>query len=92
MGIKLINAMEKIVLDNIDFVVSELDCCSCEHCKSDIAAIVLNQLPPKYVVTEQGQLYSKLASYNKYDVVDLLTKITKASEIVKENPRHDLFN
>lgn len=84
----LVNIMEHLVLSKIDEMADSLDCCTCEYCKADIAAIVLNQIPSKYVVTEKGALYSKLEQYNLTDMVGLCTKIALAAEIVREHPRH----
>lgn len=85
---KLVNVMERLVINKIDEMADSLECCTCEYCKADIAAIVLNQLPSKYVVTEKGALFSKLEQYNQTDIVGLCTKIALAAEIVKEHPRH----
>lgn len=85
---QLINIMEQIVLDRIGELSSNLDCCACEYCRADIAALALNQMKPKYVVTEKGALYSKLSLSNLYDAVDLNKKIAQAAEIVRAHPRH----
>ncbi|QQY80601.1 competence protein ComFB [Keratinibaculum paraultunense] len=84
------NLKEKQVMDVIDKILKNRDdVCKCNKCKLDIAAIALNNLKPKYVVTEKGSLYAKsnILDY-QYDV-DLIKEVTKAIEIVKEKPRHD---
>jgi len=54
----------------------------------DIRAIALNSLPPKYVVTRKGELYTKLSSLQQQFDVDIISAITKAAVIVGRNPRH----
>ena len=56
------NYMEEIVFSSIKEVLDDIKVCSCDKCILDIAAIALNELPPKYIVTEKGELYSKVDS------------------------------
>ena len=87
-GIILKNYMEEIVFSVIDDVLKDMDICRCERCKMDIIAISLNNLPSKYVVTERGELYSKVNLFKMQVEVDVITEITKAAMIVKRNPNH----
>ena len=48
----------------------------------------LNDLPPKYVVTEKGELYSKINTLEQQFEVDVVAAITKAAVLVKRRPRH----
>lgn len=86
---RLFNIMEKAVIDMIDDSIASLGCCTCEHCKLDMTAYVLNHVQPKYVVTEQGELFSKVSNLYPEVTVNLLTEITKAAEIVSKNPHHE---
>jgi competence protein ComFB len=52
-------------------------------------AIALNTLPPKYVVTPKGHLYSKIETLQRQNDVDLIAAITKGAMIVSRMPRHD---
>ncbi len=85
---KLINYMEEAVFSMLDDVLRNMDVCTCERCTHDIAAIALNNLPPKYIATEKGKLYSKINSLMLQFEVDIISAITKAANIVKANPRH----
>lgn len=87
--IKLRNYMEICVGDLLNAVLENIDCCSCEKCRYDIMAITLNMLPPKYVVTHKGSLYTKLSALQAQFDVDIIAAITKASVIVGKSPRHD---
>ncbi|MCX7747486.1 MAG: late competence development ComFB family protein [Clostridia bacterium] len=84
------NYMEEIVLNLMDEVLEDIKTCPCEKCRADIAAIALNSLPPKYIVSEKGELYSKINSLKQQSEVDVISAITKAAVLVKRNPRHDI--
>lgn len=83
------NYMEEIVFLAIKDVMKKVNVCSCEKCIMDIAAIALNDLPPKYIVTSKGELYSKINSLKQQFDVDVVTAVTKAAVIVKRSPRHE---
>jgi competence protein ComFB len=86
--IQLKNFMEEVVFSLIPDVIEDMPICKCDKCKMDIAAIALNILPSKYVVTEQGQLYSKVDTLKTQFEVDVVSAITKAAVIVSKNPQH----
>lgn len=87
--IQIRNYIEDVVFDALDTIIKDLDVCQCESCKHDIAAITLNSLPPKYVVTRKGELYTKINTLHQQFDVDTISAITKASTIVKKYPRHE---
>lgn len=83
------NTMEKAVFNIIDNVLNKRDdICKCDKCKLDIIAIVLNNLPPKYVVTEKGELYSRVNEMEIQFGADIIKEIVKAVDIVLKSPRH----
>lgn len=83
------NIMENIVERELEKLKRCLDVCNCERCISDIIACALNQLPPKYIVSNEGYLYSKIdMAYHQYEV-DVIQAITRAAQIIKRNPRHN---
>ncbi len=84
------NYMEEIVFGQMKEVLNDINVCTCDKCILDIAAIALNDLPPKYIVTEKGELYSKLNTLSQQFEVDVVAAITKAAVLVKRKPRHDL--
>ena len=88
---ELYNLMEDEVLNAIDKILKEVDIkCKCEKCRLDIAAIALNNLSPKYIVTEKGYLFAKVNNMNYQFNTDVIAAVTKAIEIVGKNPQHDL--
>ncbi len=84
------NYMEEIVYNSIDEILTDINMCKCERCISDIAAKALNYLPPQYVVTKKGEVYSKINNLKMQFEVDVISAITKAAILVKRNPRHDM--
>ena len=86
---KLHNLMEDEVLIIVNRLMDDVDdMCTCEKCRMDVTAIALNNLPTKYVVTEKGELYSKLDTMNYQFEADIIKEVTKAIEKVKESPQH----
>lgn len=83
------NYMEEIVLSSMDEILKDINMCKCERCKLDIAAKALNDLPPQYIVTQKGEIYSKINNLKIQFDVDVISAITKAAIIVKRNPSHD---
>jgi len=82
------NYMEEIVFNQMKEILKDINVCTCEKCLLDIAAIALNDLPPKYIVTKKGELYSKINSLEQQFEVDVVSAVTKAAVIVKRKPRH----
>lgn len=82
------NVMEILLEELFDKMKDQLDCCTCEECRSDIIALALNQLPPHYVRTPKGELLSKLDQLSSQNSTDALAALTQAVEKVKASPRH----
>ncbi len=82
------NYMEEVVLNLMEGVLDDINMCKCELCVMDIAALALNDLPPKYIATEKGELYSKANALRNQFEVDVIAAITKAAVLVKRSPRH----
>ena len=58
-----------------------------EKAKLDILAYALNQLPPRYAVTEKGLLYTRLNELKQQFTTDIIVELTKAIKLVQANPR-----
>lgn len=87
---EVFNIIEQEVFYEIDQVLKDMDnVCKCNKCKLDIAAIALNNLKPKYVVTQEGYAFTKANNFNMQFTADLIAAVTKAVEIVSNNPRHN---
>lgn len=91
MAFQMVNYMEICVENTTNNILENpkySDMCKCERCRADIMAIALNNLPTKYVVTPKGEKFAKLISLQSQFDVDIVTEVTKAVEIVKNNKRH----
>ena len=86
---QLKNYMEDCVVDLIEPVLSNMGACTCDICKLDVLAMVLNEVKPKYVVTRKGTLYTRLDVLQNQFNVDIVMSLTKAAKIVSANPRHE---
>ena len=86
---KLKNYMEEVVDRKLKELLQDRnDVCQCKHCRLDIMAIALNDLPPRYIVSEKGEVYSKVSSLMVQFSTDVTRALVEAIEMVKENPRH----
>ena len=82
------NLMEIVVMDKLKEAKDSLDCCKCDGCMMDIATYVLNRLPPKYVSTTRGEVFSLLEVLNAQYSAEILILIMEAAQVVREYPRH----
>ena len=55
--------------------------------KLDVLAIALNRLPPRYIVTERGHLFSRVDELRQQFKTDLLVELARAIDQVRKNPR-----
>jgi len=85
---QLRNFTESAVKLYMDRWYKEADVCQCEICRMDVMAIMLNNLKPKYVVTDTGALYAQLDDFDPQYKIDFMTVMSQAAQIVKNNPRH----
>ena len=82
------NVMESLVESEYSRVAENLGCCTCDLCRADIIAFALNQLPSKYVATQQGEVYSKTFILRNQHFTDIMAALAKAAKVVAEKPRH----
>lgn len=86
---KIHNYIEEAVIKMVqDLLKKREDMCQCEQCQMDIAAIALNHLKPKYVVTEKGELFTKVDEMDIQFSADLIKEITEAMDVVSKRPHH----
>lgn len=85
---KLKNYMEIVAEHKLNEVLNYMNICKCDKCKLDMMAIALNELPPKYVVTDMGELYTKVSELANQFEVDAETALIKAAMFVGKNPKH----
>lgn len=80
------NIMEDIVRERLEVHLKYSDCCNCDMCKSDMMAIALNALKPKYVNSKKGELFSKLDTTKYQNTVDIDVAVAKAIDVVSSHP------
>jgi len=89
----ILNYPELAVQELIDEVLKEYaqnnpHTCNCERCKNDIMALALNNLPPKYVVTDHGNILTKAIYDQVGGKAQVVAALTAAIQKVQKNPRH----
>jgi competence protein ComFB len=84
------NCMEDLVWNCYSSILRKYpDFCGCQTCVSDVLALALNNLPPKYIATHIGEVYTRVASLQQQFETDILCAVIKSIEIVQGRPRHD---
>ena len=43
------------------FLQKKPEMCTCPRCRDDIKALALNRLPPRYVASDRGAIFTKVA-------------------------------
>ncbi len=86
------NIIEILAERYLNEIWEDTDGCKCEDCRSDIMAITLNNIKPKYVSSTKGEVFSRAEEYNITKEVEIISELTKAIQIVNKNPRHDSDN
>jgi competence protein ComFB len=87
---QLINFMEEAVKRVLEELLKEKSYESTqfdEKTKLDIMAYTLNHLPPRYVVSEKGHLYTRVDELRQQFRTDIIVELSRAIDLVKANPR-----
>jgi len=82
------NYTEEAVKAYLDKWLKEEDVCQCEGCRLDVMALMLNNLKPKYIVTDTGALYAQMDDFDPQNRTDFMMVMTQAIQTVKKRPRH----
>jgi len=86
---KIQNYMEDVVQDELEILLSEREnICKCQKCKYDMMVMALNRLPPQYVITNRGRLYTKLTEQEAQFKADVVKELTKSILKVSRNQQH----
>lgn len=86
---QMVNKMESVVKLAIDDVLNKHpDLCRCSRCRMDMTALSLNNLPPRYVVTEFGDVLTQYDLESCQWKTDVMIAVVHALDIVKQKPRH----
>ncbi|MEG1448765.1 MAG: late competence development ComFB family protein [Oscillospiraceae bacterium] len=82
------NIIEEIIEEKYNEIIGSFDVCNCSICKGDVISYALNKFPPKYVVSDEGYLYSKVVLDNNEFNLEIAKAVTQGIKIVSKNPRH----
>jgi len=87
---RLRNYSEEAVDNLLDKILSKYEnICKCEKCKLDIKAYTLNLVKPRYIVSEQGEIYTRaINEIDKQEVINITEYIMNGIDIVSKNPKH----
>jgi len=81
--------MEDMVAELVEQLCQEKrGCCPCANCRADVMAMALNQLPPKYVVTQKGAAFTKLQTLDLQFKTDVVREVLRAISKIAKSPRH----
>lgn len=81
----LVNTMEKLVAEKLDVAFEKFNCCKCDRCKKDVAAMALNNLEPRYRVIDPNGPEDTVSTQESAEVS---TAVVKAILVVRNHPRH----
>lgn len=81
-----INVMEVLVEESIDNIIHEQKGCDCDQCRSNIIALSLNGLAPRYI-SDMEMLVNHLDRFRDEYGVLVQARIQKAAEQVREHPK-----
>ena len=87
---EIVNVMQILVSENVDRYVDMFQVCRCSRCMADVQALALTNLPAKYVVMDRGKFSSMLGFYRHSYSSAVMIELTKACNVVKQNPHHKL--
>ena len=82
------NIMEIVVEEKLDEMFKSYDGCKCDRCRADIMALALNNLQPRYAVSNQGELMTKIQCAHKNNELEVIKQLAAASNLVRQFPHH----
>ena len=85
---QLFNIMQTLVERHADKYIKLFGLCTCPRCRNDLMAIVLNSLPPHYMVMKPSELQVQTDMFSNRHSGEITAQLMRACSIVLENPRH----
>ena len=80
--------MEQAVDSKLPELMKKSSLCTCEQCCADVRTLVLNRLPPKYVLTQAGEAMTQFELLTTQMQAVVVSQILSAIDKVNRNPRH----
>ena len=84
----LLNVMERLVDDKLDYYMKKFDVCTCPRCRVDVKALALSHMEAKYVVLDKSGISAFLSLYTNKFASEVMFHLGKACMQVLESPRH----
>ncbi|NCE65524.1 hypothetical protein D1159_13280 [Pseudoflavonifractor sp. 524-17] len=84
-----VNVMQTLVEENVEKYMKTFGLCQCPRCISDVKALTLNNLPPKYVVIRPGEMVPRITVYEGRYSAAVTAQLLHACMAVMEKPHHD---
>ena len=84
----LLNVMERLVDDKLDYYMKKFDVCTCPRCRVDVKALALSHMEAKYVVLDKSGISAFLSLYTNKYASEVMFHLGKACMQVLESPRH----
>ncbi|HHX57068.1 MAG TPA: late competence development ComFB family protein, partial [Clostridiales bacterium] len=69
----------------LDMAFNKFNCCKCDRCRQDVAALALNKIKPKYIIVDENEAKDVL---NNHDDPTVMSAIIQAMLTVMSHPRH----
>lgn len=82
------NVMEMLVETKVDDLWKTHVGCTCEQCREDVIAFTLNHLPPQYVASSTGELFTKMRHLETKHEFEITKQIAIALKVIGELPHH----
>ena len=84
-----VNVMERLVEEKAMKYIEMFGLCQCRRCVSDVKALALNRLDPKYVVMRVGEEVPRISLYEGKFSASVTAQLLSACKIVMERPHHN---
>lgn len=86
--ITYVNVMQALVEDRVDRYMKRYNMCTCHRCRTDVIALALTSLPPKYIVIPEHESVPMLSIYEGRYAAAVTAQILWACQKIAEHPRH----
>jgi len=83
------NVMQALVQAKTEKYMNLFHLCTCPRCRTDVIALALTKLPPKYIAAKGNELVPLLSIYEGRFNTAVVSQVINACNIVMQNPRHE---
>lgn len=92
-AVEVHNVMEDVVRDTLLTYKNNMNlACECEQCLSDISALALNELPPRYIANSKYSPYVRAShETDQQGITTIIAVIAKSAALVSKSPRCENF-